>query len=174
MTDSPDGVLNRMRSATRQLHDRLESKTLGGKIMDGSLTAGDYHRLVQWQERVHRLLEPRLADFALGDYRYRPRFAYDTPPESPATLPEALGLAYVLEGSSLGGSMIYKKLCANPALQSEAPFPFYRGQAETGVGQWRSLARELAKLDLSEEEVERAAESARRAFLRFEQEWDAA
>ena len=174
MTASPDSLLGRMRAATRVLHERLESKTLGNKIMEGTLTVPEYHRLVRWQERVHHTLEPQLAKFTVGGYRYRPRFADGDASVPPAALPEALGLAYVLEGSSLGGSMIYQKLRANPALASEAPFSFYRGQAETGVKQWRALARELGRLELSEAETERAAESARRAFLRFEQEWEAA
>ena len=174
MTPPPDGVLARMRAATRELHDRLESKTLGDRIMDGSLTVEEYRRLTRWQERVHHALEPKLAGFTVGEYRYRPRYPLAAGESRPADLPEALGIAYVLEGSSLGGSMIYQKLRANPALASEAPFTFYQGQAEAGVKQWRALANELGRLELSEEETERAAESARSAFLRFEQEWDAA
>ncbi len=171
MKPDTDILLNRLRESTRELHDRLESKTYGDKIMAGSLTAAEYRKLIDWQRRTHEVLEPQINGFRHGDYGYLPRFI--APASSPKTvdLPTALGTLYVLEGASLGGSVIYRKLQENQHLGSEAPFTFYRQQAESGLQQWRSLLQILKSVQLSEEEINRATNSARSAFSRFDSEW---
>ena len=171
MKDGNQDLIGRLRTATRPLHERLEQITLGDKIMDGTLTAAEYRRLIDWQERAHRALEPGLDRVPIGGYRYEPRFPVGE--AAPPPLPEAIGILYVLEGASLGGSLIYRKLAANPRLADQAPFPFYRNQSESGVAQWRNLLEALRTVELADSERERAAESAKAAFLRFEAEWEA-
>ncbi|WP_116106130.1 biliverdin-producing heme oxygenase [Lewinella sp. IMCC34191] len=164
-------LLERLRGATREQHERLESVTLGNKIMDGSLTLPEYRRLQLWQERTHRVLEPLVAGFQYADYTYRPRFPTAASPDQTVTLPQALGILYVLEGSSLGGSIIYRKLRENSALTAGEPFSFYRNQADWGLQQWRSLAKVLDSVELSEAEMEEATRSAQDTFDRFTAEW---
>ncbi|PPK88003.1 heme oxygenase [Neolewinella xylanilytica] len=166
-------LLDRLRSATSADHRHLESMTMGAKMMDGSLTAAEYRRVIDWQRRVHLLLEPLVNGFARGDYAYRPRFLTPAPP-SPDTsydLPEVLGRLYVLEGASLGGSLIYRKLQDNERLRSEAPFTFYREQSEWGVKQWRAFTKMIATVPLGEDDLRRAEQSARDTFARFAAEW---
>ena len=167
-------LLSTLRGRTRPLHDRLESLTLGHRIMDGSLTPAEYRQLLDWQRRAHQQLEPAVAEFTGEGYRYRRRFpAVVASAETLATvgLPVALGILYVLEGASLGGSVILRQLRANPALNDEAPFDFYAAQAEWGLSQWRSFVAYAQKLDLSTPEIDRAAESAVNTFSVFERLW---
>lgn len=174
MRDASD-LLTTLRQTTREAHQELENLTFSDKIMDGTLSAPEYRRLLDWQRRSHLLLEPRVAGFAEGDYAYRPRFAAPAAaPRSAASVADrstALGILYVLEGSSLGGSVIHRKLLANPRLADEAPFTFYRSQAEWGLGQWRSFVALLSDLQLSASDQQRAAAGAREAFATFRREW---
>ena len=174
MNPEPSSLLPALRQATQADHERLESLTYGPKIMDGTLTAAEYHRLLEWQRRAHAVLELQVGGFKRGTYAYRPRF--DLPQGAgPITtdLPRALGTLYVLEGGSLGGAVILRKLRANPALQREAPFPFYQQQAEWGVPQWRAFTKMLSTVELTAKETERAVRGAKDAFGSFEDEWRA-
>lgn len=172
MIDGPLSLLACLRAGTRNAHERLESISLGDRIMDGSLDPEEYRQLIEWQTRAHRLLEYRIANFTGGDYRYRSRFPLAADRDAGVTaLPEAVGILYVLEGASLGGSVIYRKLTANPRLAQFAPFPFYRDQSAWGVKQWKSFVAYLQTLQFSESETERAAKSAVGAFKAFESSW---
>ena len=174
MSPEPSPLLPTLRQSTQADHERLESLTFGPKIMDGSLTAAEYRRLLEWQRRAHAVLEPQVTGFRRGDYAYRPRFPAARPAAAEITdLPRALGILYVLEGGSLGGSVILRKLRANPGLQGEAPFAFYQQQAEWGVPQWRKFLKMLAAVELSADEMDRAVTGAREAFGTFEAEWRA-
>ena len=174
MTPEPPSLLSALRQSTGAEHERLESLTYGPKIMDGSLTAAEYRRLLEWQRRAHAVLEPQVGGFNRGTYAYRPRF--ELPPGAGAAttdIPRALGILYVLEGGSLGGAVILRKLRANPALQGEAPFSFYQQQAEWGVPQWRAFTKMLSTVELTAGETERAVRGAKDAFGSFEAEWRA-
>ena len=173
MTAAPgDDLLTHLRKATRAAHARLESISLGNRIMAGTLTPAEYERLIVWQQRAHATLEPQIHDFAVPGYAYRPRLPIDIPvPSEPTDLPTAIGILYVLEGGSLGGSLIYKALLANPGLSDYAPFDFYRHQATTGVKQWRAFVTYLRTLDFSAEQTQRAGDSAVATFRQFERLW---
>ena len=172
---SPPPILADLRQATADDHARLEDMTLGSKIMDGSLTPEEYDRLIKWQASAHRALEPLVAGYAADGYAYRSRFgAPQGGPAGPTVDHDtATGIIYVLEGSSLGGSMIYKKLRENPALSSKAPFAFYRDQADWGLRQWRSFVAYLKGRNFDDAAIARAREGAWQAFARFEAEWKA-
>ena len=168
-------LLQALRNGTQAAHRQLEDVTLGHKIMDGSLTPAEYRRILAWQRAVHEVIEPGVVGFTLGDYRYRPRFVSDARNAPPVldVLPTAIGRAYVLEGASLGGSTIYRKLQANPALAGEAPFAFYRDQADWGLQQWRSFIAALNASSFTEAEIQAAVKSARDTFATFARQWAA-
>ncbi len=166
-------MLAALRSATSLAHTQLESATLGEKIMDGSLSPEEYTRIIDWQRRAHLALEPALAGFVGGQYQYRPRFSL-TAPAAPAPALDratAIGRLYVLEGSSLGGTMIYRQLQQLPALQPFAPFDFYRAQSEWGLKQWKSFVGFLKETTFTEEDIRHATTSALATFAEFERLW---
>ncbi|WP_420458034.1 biliverdin-producing heme oxygenase [Neolewinella sp.] len=172
MSVSP--LLQALRSGTQTAHQQLEDVTLGNKIMDGSLTPAEYHRILAWQRAVHEVLEPSVVGFTLGEYRYRPRFIPNTQDAAVADeLPTTVGRVYVLEGASLGGSMIYRKLRTNAKLTQEAPFTFYHHQADWGLRQWRSFVGALNARTFTEEEIHQAVKSAQDTFATFARQWAA-
>ena len=177
-------LLAELREHTRTDHDRLEEMTLGARIMDGTLTAAEYRRIIDWQRRAHKKLEPLARQLCLGAYAYRSRFELPAatrqlvphsvgtaPPVVEPPLSVAVGTAYVLEGASLGGSVIYRKLLANPRLAEEAPFTFYRQQSEWGLAQWRQFVAALTSWNPSEGERIATVASAQRAFRTFAETW---
>ena len=171
-------LLTALRTATAPAHRALEERTGGSRILDGSLTLVEYERLIRWQAAAHRVLEPYAVIEAVG-FHSRSRLA--SLPETPLPtldglqlgddLPSRIGVAYVLEGGSLGGSLILRKLRANPRVAAAAPFPFYAWQAAHGLQQWRAFVASLATLDLSEAEIDRAAQSAVHTFELFGRLW---
>ena len=167
-------VLQALRAGTRQQHEELEAITLGDRIVDGSLTVADYRRLVDWQRRAHQALEPGIQHFSLGDYTYRERFpAVTASTLSTTDLATAAGTVYVLEGASLGGTTIYRKLLDNPALAGEQPFTFYRDQAEWGLVQWRRFVAALDHHPFTPAEMKQAVRAAQDAFDTFARHWQA-
>ncbi|NJB86642.1 heme oxygenase [Lewinella marina] len=171
MSTSP-AILTALRHATRADHQALEEVSLGNKIMDGSLSAPEYRRLIDWQRRSHLVLEPQVAGFQDGNYGYRPRFlAPAAPGQTQVDRAGAVGILYVLEGASLGGSLIYRKLQSNPALAGQGPFTFYRDQADWGLQQWRAFVNFLGRSPFSPADIARATAAAREAFATFRREW---
>ena len=186
MTDSrtrpTPPLLTALRTATTPAHRALEAMTMGGRILDGTLQLAEYDRLVRWQAAAHRLLEP-YAEISSPSYRSESRLTTLPEVTPPAllpdqiglsdTLPSRLGVAYVLEGGSLGGSLIVRKLRANPSLHDRTPFPFYTWQAERGLAQWRAYTTYVGELELSSAEIDGATRSAVRTFELFGELWRA-
>lgn len=117
-------VLERLRGATRLAHERLEDRldilTRMQSLHGRRVLAARFHSLHAGMEAV---LEPWLTPIEGLDFAARRRTrsladdlaALGVEPPPPRTAPapgdaaEALGLMYVLEGSSLGGKVIRKQ-----------------------------------------------------------------
>lgn len=170
----PD-LLTALRQATRPLHDRLDSAPASARITDGTLSPGDYRALIGWQRRAHGVAEGGLAAYPWPDaYAYRERSTVlDAEARqlglgsirlkelrAPATLAAAVGRAYVLEGSSLGGNMILGHLRRNAAVAGLSELAFYTFQREVGAGQWRRFLAFAKTREWSEAEVAIACEEA--------------
>ena len=178
-TTSP--LLGILRERTRPLHDQLDSAPLSRRLFEPGLTRPEYQRLVSGQAVAHAATEVGLAAFAWpGPYRYHSRaevLAEVVGPSSssghgvaplspPEDLAAAVGRAYVLEGASLGGARILKRLRATPALSGES-FPFYTHQRDYGLRQWRSFVAFVGERDWDEAGEEQAVAAARRVFTIF-------
>ncbi len=181
-------LLQALRTDTKAAHDALESLETSRAILDGTLTAQDYRSVIQWQRRAFGTLEPLLHGTRWGDgYNYVSRLPalgeervdnLESVPERPLSgaftesgLPEAVGVTYVIEGSSLGGSLILKRLLSSPQLGRFAPFPFYTFQRDTGLDQWRRFVAFAKTRVWSQAEVERTTRAAGHAFHVFAQAW---
>lgn len=159
--------LRRLKDETADLHLRAEQHV---RILDADATRADYGRYLRAMWGFHAPVEemfgvaeslarvgfeasmrrraPLLAQdlAALGDAGPWPRC--ENRPAG-ATLPHLLGIAYVLEGSTLGGRFILAKLPPALAPLRDHATAFLTGYgAETGV-RWRAFAaiaeRELAR-----------------------------
>lgn len=124
----PTDVLTRLRAQTRGPHEALEADL---DIFSHLASAAGRLRMARLFHGLHAgadaVLSPWLESLPGLDYEARRRrpvldrdlahFGEPTPPPCPLPTPasraEALGLLYVLEGSTLGGQVIRKRLLAD-------------------------------------------------------------
>ena len=172
-------LLRHLRTGTRAAHDALEAGGPGRRLTGGRLTPRAYEAVVAWQRVAHAAAEVGLERFdwpATYGYRSRrPSLAAEAvhepgapPPPPPLTPPPtlaaAVGRAYALEGSALGGNVILGHLQRNRRLAPYAPFPFYRFQRDIGLAQWRAFGQFVSERDWSPREREEAVAEAGQTF----------
>lgn len=183
-------IMQELKARTRPHHDRLEQLSHVGRIMDGSLTRADYEQLIRNNYRVHAPLEARLAAALAADpidgldfeaRRKTPALRQDMQVlgldtddrAAEALLPEitdhyqALGALYVLEGATLGGSVIRKALARNPHLQDAQPFHYYGVYGEQTGPRWKQFGRLANERVQTPEHAERAIQAAIGTFEAF-------
>lgn len=149
-------ALAKLRAATQDIHHRLDhSLDIVARLTDPAQRRGMISRYAAFHIPAEDALGPHLQELADLDFSARSRAALfachageDARPAFPVPggRAEALGMLYVLEGSTLGGRMILRTLAArgvaDPALGFLDPYG-----TETGA-RWRDflavLCRELA------------------------------
>lgn len=164
MLTSP--VLDRLRHATRESHERLEAR-LG--IMTQIETLEGRRRLVRGFHSLHAGVDAAIAPMLAGmeglDYAQRRRgdlldadlAVLKQAPDAPHPIPaprsrhEALGLMYVLEGSSLGGKVIARQGAARGLDMVGLSFLDPYG-AQTGE-YWRAFLGVLAREGAQEAQI---------------------
>lgn len=182
-------ILHRLKTSTRDLHDQLEAAAWGNELRQCTLSLHQYQALLSWQYLVHCQLEPllhsRWMEPDATGYAYQSRLpalrrdlqALDTDvpvcsPAARAVRPDeaaSAGLLYVLEGASLGGSMISRLLprCAELAGREDI-FSFYHYQRDHGLPAWKAFSARIKQMDWSDEnQAEAAVAEARATFLHF-------
>lgn len=126
-----------LKENTARYHDAAEAKFQSKKIFDGTFTMEDYRQLLMGNYLLTRRLEPLAmevlqpefgATLDLESRRKLPALEKDLqalgevlPPDTNADLPQlsvpmAFGVLYVMEGSTLGGSVMARQLAKNPQL----------------------------------------------------------
>lgn len=174
-------MLNNLREATRELHEQIEGENTAGLIMDHSISLEQYKLLLLQNYIAYYVTENCIAG-SLPDYTptKHQRLKKDlealqvdlSPVETYAGTfecadrAEALGAAYVVEGSSMGGMMIARELANCPKLASIEKHHFFNGD-RSNVKSWNSFTKQLNSTEFSEEEKERAAAKARETFEFF-------
>ncbi len=103
---------------------------------------------------------------AFGDDLYRLRaLAEGIPGPLPVHgIEQALGMAYVLEGSRLGGRMLARQIRATPGMQ-DAPLAFLDHPSDAGF--WQSFVDKLDAVPLDETHWPLVLEGAETAFRLF-------
>lgn len=80
----------------------------------------------------------------------------------------AMGACYVMEGSTLGGTVITKMIKgSNPDIPANA-FSFFSGYGENNMMMWQSFVARLNDVLQSEEKVNKAIEAANASFAGLE------
>ena len=112
-----------------------------------------------WQvQRVSHLAAADLRQLPGATHRAGPPWPVLPPPEGAGGAPEALGYAYVLEGSRLGAAVVARRIAQD---RPTAPSSFF---AVAERGRWRSFLSVL-EVTLAEERArERAASAAGSVF----------
>lgn len=109
------------------------------------------------------LAEPSLAGFAAPAYPVAP--AWPAGAQTGASAAYRWGVAYVVEGSQLGGAVLYKRLADQLAPH---PLRYLRGAGEAGPGpRWRAFMEALRAEVRTEEAIAEACAGACDAFDRI-------
>lgn len=174
-------MISKLREETQQLHKEIEKDNLAGLIMEHSISLEDYKTLLLQNYISYKVVEtavlPFLNDFGTNKseqlekdlialdvdmsmlVRYKDAF-------SCANKMEALGAAYVVEGSVLGGMMIAKELENCKALSPIAVHHFFNGD-RNNVSGWKNFLKRVNAKDFTEEEKQQAANMAKETFRFF-------
>jgi heme oxygenase len=171
-----------LKHSTQALHDELEAVPLMRCFAEGDMDRAALGHYLRLQFAIHRALEPGVAaylpagfvtprktDWLASDHQD----AFGTPPADcsvpvPAVTSEstALGVAYVLEGSTLGLQMVRKRRLAGVHAEWWAASRFVRGYGDATGRHWKQL---LGMLDAVPEsdwpEATAAAQATFAAYL---------
>lgn len=149
---------NLLKEQTKILHDKVEEKLQSQKIMDKSYTLQDYHQLLK--SNYNFLLEFEDAVFANISNETKVKLQSDERRKLPVITKdlagfenlensrskdisikneaEALGILYVMEGSTLGGNIIARNLAKNPNFQ-EVTFNYFGFYGEKTGPFWKNF-----------------------------------
>ena len=161
-----DVFIKSLRQETAESHQKLEENRLSKAILEPTVTLSDYQAylsrlygvIVSCENQVFPVLNHIFPDL---DERYKSRFILsdlkatgfsDTQIDSlPVhtfgflSVPEALGVMYVMEGSTLGGRILYKHIHEILGLNEENGARFFWGYgAQTGF-LWKSFISVFAQ-----------------------------
>jgi len=180
-------VLTALRQGTSDRHERLDS---GLPLSKPDATLADYAYHLQllrawlapmesWLAGFHdgpqgaaglpvaphlSLIEADLAEPSLAGFT-APGFPPGASWPTDASAAYRWGVAYVVEGSQLGGAVLYKRLAEQLAPH---PLRYLRGAGEAGPGpRWRAFMLALRAEVRSEEEIAEACAGACDAFDRI-------
>jgi len=178
-----------LKEATKSHHDELEQLMFVGQIMDGSLAPALYQKLLAanylthayFEEYIYSHLSPALQDELNISERVKlpallkdveelliPIPVYDGG-EDRLLMPAAddaslLGAMYVLEGATLGGHVIVKRLLVNPHLQTlDLGYHYYQSYGQDLITKWKQFCQVL-NTRVAPEDYDKAVQSATDMF----------
>ena len=178
-----------LKEATKTHHDELEQLMFVGQIMDGSLTPAQYKVLLTANYLTHAYFEEYIysnlsqslqAELNIGERMKLPALLKDVeelllpiPTYQPAIAPlqqpdvddaSLLGAMYVLEGATLGGHVIVKRLLVNPHLQQlDLNFNYYQAYGQELINKWKQFCQVL-NTRVAEPDYDKAIQSATAMF----------
>ncbi|UFH53952.1 biliverdin-producing heme oxygenase [Spirosoma sp. KNUC1025] len=179
-------LLERLRYETRPLHEQTEQLFYTEALQNGTLSTEEYLHLLRTHLTFHQSLEAALdqypdffREFEPDTRRKMPWLQNDLiqlneplPKLKPALFatwsPVSLvGAAYVSEGSMLGGTVIWRLLQKNPAIQPLlAQARFYQGYGSDTGSQWKRFG-EFA-LQKGGSQPDEVVEAAQKAFSEYQ------
>ncbi|MEI6947261.1 biliverdin-producing heme oxygenase [Paraflavisolibacter sp. H34] len=174
-----------LKTATRENHQETEAALL--PLLKGIRKTADYAAVLRIFYGYYHPLEQRIGALVgadlLPDIDSRRKSGWllhdleqldllpQNLPQAPA-LPllenplQALGALYVLEGSTLGGTIIAKMLQSNPHIQlPDAALTFFRGYGSATAAYWKAFRRHLDAAVRTEAEAEPVVRAANDTFL---------
>jgi heme oxygenase len=164
--------------ATRAAHEAVEAQLR----LDGDATLERYVAYLRTMHAVSRLIEPQtsVALAALGlDAQARGKCAwlerdlahFGVAPVAPAamripgTVAARMGWAYVLEGSTLGGRVLYAQLAPRWSLTPERGAAFLCGYGARTGRMWRAFVDALNALEPDDAAMHESVAAAKDAFI---------
>ncbi|WP_209309937.1 biliverdin-producing heme oxygenase [Salinimicrobium oceani] len=174
-------MIQRLKEETRELHEQVEGQNLAKLIMNHSMDLETYKLLLLQNFIAYRATETEIK-------KHLPQFkgekhqqlALDLSPlkissEIPSendifecrSTAEALGAAYVVEGSALGGMVIAKHIPSCDGLKDIDPPHFFSG-SKSNLEDWKNFKITLEQYPFTEIEKVQAISKAKETFLFFE------
>ncbi len=177
---------DRLRDDTRELHERVEAAT---DVVRRCRTMDGYRDLLRRTSACVQGIEAALAGVALSEAgldfdarRKGARLADDlrtlgeaaVAPRDfapPATVAEALGVVYVVEGSMLGARILLRTIESSLGLSATHGASYFAGYGDRTAAMWKEFeARADAWCGDDETRYAEALRGAQRAFAAFERE----
>ena len=171
-------ILDSLREETSVLHKELEKDNLANRVMDHSINLEEYKLLLFQNFIAYKNAESEIYKFLPGyksdktdrlqndlrgleftDLSYELDFTCENEAE-------AIGAAYVIEGSAMGGMLIGKEIQNCNALADIPEQEFFNG-SKSNVKGWNDYLKFLRSRDFSETEIEQASQKAKETFLLF-------
>lgn len=173
-------MIERLKIETRDLHEQIEEKNKAKQIMDHSIGLDAYKLLLRENFWAYSKTETEIQRF-LPNFSGKKHLQLQKDLEQlgvPVEIPsksdtfecrsyaEALGAAYVVEGSALGGMVLAKNLKKCVALQEIEKHHFFNGDKEN-LQDWKIFKEELEQYDFTIAEEQEAVEKAKDTFRFF-------
>lgn len=174
-------MLTTLREATRRLHEEIEKDNLAAKIMTHQIGLDQYKLLLLQNYIAYKITEEQIRpylDHWESDKSLRLKQDLDTLDVDTSVLAlfknrfhihntsQAIGAAYVVEGSALGGMQIAKELPHCHHLSSIGKPCFFTAERKS-MEPWNRFLKRLRNSDFSEEEKAIAANKAKDTFRFF-------
>lgn len=168
-------LLDELRTKTHKLHSKLERESYFADLIKADLSCGQYVAALNSLNVFLAALEPAMeAHLTKRDYMYKQRLwcvqsdleALDYPPVLDIPLrtmtdTEAMGAAYVIEGSTLGGKILHKRLKKQDFIANANALSYFSFYKENT---WSDYINWLAKQSLSPAENNEVCAGAISAF----------
>lgn len=171
-----------LKANTRTLHDRVEAKFNSNRIFDGTFSLNDYRNLIRYnylflqnfENEVFSVFNEQTADELNLDNRRKLTLIEEdlevlNIEKSSIEIPlkikneaEALGMLYVMEGSTLGGNVIAKQLSKNPDFH-EVSFSYLRCYGDRTGSYWKNF-KEVMDTQIGAEFHEDCVAGAQKAY----------
>ncbi|OWK74414.1 heme oxygenase [Flavobacteriaceae bacterium JJC] len=171
-----------LKANTKILHDQVEAKFNSNRIFDGTFSMRDYRNLILYNylflhnfenEVFSGISESVAEDLNLGKRRKlslieRDLESLNMEKSTVQILPdikneaEALGMLYVMEGSTLGGNVIAKQLSKNPDFH-EVSFSYLRCYGDRTGSYWKNF-KEVMDTQIGAEFHEDCVAGAQKAY----------
>lgn len=175
-------MIQRLKEETRELHEQVEEQNLANQIMNHSIDLETYKLLLLqnyiayyatenavkkflpgYSGKKHVLLKQDLDQLGVSTEIPSGNVIFECYSKA-----EALGTAYVVEGSALGGMVLARNLTKCSQLSSVDQHHFFNGDKEN-LKDWNSFKMELGQHDFSENEEQQAIEKAKDTFKFFQE-----
>ena len=174
-------MLDQLRENTRELHQQLEGENLAAKIMDHSISLEEYKLLLYQNFLAYQRVEKSILEhLSYSDNNKTQNLSQDLKaleviiPEVEENIlnfeclneAEAVGAAYVIEGSAMGGLMIGREIENCDSLDHLPKQKFFSGDRSSMEG-WNHFLKFLRSRQFDKDEIDQAANKAKDTFILF-------
>ncbi|MDL5511184.1 biliverdin-producing heme oxygenase [Arenibacter sp. M-2] len=159
-------LLTNLKKQTAPAHKKLESLPVSSLLLSPDMEIENYTHYLYLMYNVHRDLEEKvfpLLTEIIDNIELRKKthlikedlsfLNYNLPgsksvfKDPKCTIPFALGIMYVVEGSSLGGRYILKNIETTPGLNKGKGVSYFKGYGTKTGSKWKSFLNKLIQYE---------------------------